>query len=238
MPSWGSARRPGEGCTSVDGAGLEADLAAAVRGDAAAFGRLATWLERDCWRLALTFTGDEDLAGDMWQDALLAAWERLPRFRGELSGFRGWMMTIVANRCRNQLSYDRRHRPVMPTAGSAGTGRTEQPTEPLHLILDPSAPLEQLLEDRAWEDLLRTTLAAVPEPHQTALRYHCLDYGYAEIAELIGSGTNTVGTRIYRGRQAARRFLARSDRGLAGGGRGRPRASGSERESEGLGDDG
>ncbi len=84
------------------------DLAAARRGDNAAFGRLVDWCEAEGWRLACSYVGDEDVAADMWQDALLVAWGRLREFEGTADQFRGWLMTILVNRCRNQLRDDRR----------------------------------------------------------------------------------------------------------------------------------
>jgi RNA polymerase sigma factor (sigma-70 family) len=203
MPSAGGAHAGGP-----HGVGdPEADLAAARRGDNAAFGRLALWCEAEAARVARSFVGDEDEARDRWQDALLAAWQRVPRFEGDAAAFRAWLMTILVNGCRNWVRDEARHRPIEPLAGGRGTGATEQPTEPLHLLLDPEKSLEQLVEDGDFEALLRAAIAAVPEPYRDVLRLHACDYSYAEIAALLGTNTNTVGTRLARARARARAFV-------------------------------
>jgi RNA polymerase sigma factor (sigma-70 family) len=184
-----------------------ADLAAARRGDNVAFGRLALWCEAEGGRLALSYVRDEDAARDVWQDALIQAWERVPAFDGDERAFRGWLMTILVNRCRNWVRDDRRHAPIEPVAGGRGTGATEQPTEPLHLLLDPDKSLDQLLEDDDYRALLRAAVAAVPEPFREVLRLHACDYSYAEIAALLGVNTNTVGTRLSRARERARAYV-------------------------------
>jgi RNA polymerase sigma factor (sigma-70 family) len=165
------------------------------------------WCQAEGFRVGRTYTGDLDLAKDMWQEALLKAWDQLMRFEGDADEFKAWLMVILANQCRDQLRHDSRYRALPLTGNYRGLGTTEQPTEPLHLIVDAQVSLDQLVEDAAAEDTLRDTLAVVPEPFQEALRFYCCEYTYAEIGRTIGVPTNTAGTRVLRGRRAAQTYL-------------------------------
>ena len=60
------------------------------------------------YRVALRLTGNHHDAQDVAQEALIAAWENLPRFRAG-SSFSTWLYQIVTRRALNKVS---RGRPV------------------------------------------------------------------------------------------------------------------------------
>ncbi|MDN5931369.1 MAG: sigma-70 family RNA polymerase sigma factor, partial [Pseudonocardia sp.] len=80
----------------------------AQEGDARAFELVARRHQDALYRLAVRVMGDPAEAEDALQEALLDAWRRIGRFRGE-SAFSTWMYRIVTNRCLGML---RRRRPV------------------------------------------------------------------------------------------------------------------------------
>ena len=59
---------------------------AAAGGDTEAFARLVRTYENKIYSLAFRMCGSADDAGDIAQEAFLAAWRGLPSFRGD-SGF-------------------------------------------------------------------------------------------------------------------------------------------------------
>src|SRR5215218_5190699 len=66
-------------------------------GDQLAFGQLFDrWYDR-VHELARRITRDDGLAGDVAQDAFLAAWQRLDDL-GDPASFGGWLLRIARNR--------------------------------------------------------------------------------------------------------------------------------------------
>ncbi len=69
---------------------------AAQTGNSAAFERLLRQLERQMLSVAAGFAHTPDDANDIYQDAMLAAWRALPKFKLE-SKFSTWLYKIVVN---------------------------------------------------------------------------------------------------------------------------------------------
>jgi RNA polymerase sigma-70 factor (ECF subfamily) len=75
----------------------EAELVARVRqGDLGAFEELLRPYERRVYRSILRITRDPTEAADVYQEALLAAFEKLERFRGD-AAFGSWLYRIATN---------------------------------------------------------------------------------------------------------------------------------------------
>ena len=58
------------------------------------------------YRVALRLAGDHHDAQDIAQEALVAAWQNLDRFRGE-SSFTSWLYRIVTRQAINQITRGR-----------------------------------------------------------------------------------------------------------------------------------
>ena len=89
-------------------------VAAAGRGDVAAFEILVRRYQGDVWRLAVHLLHDESLADDVTQEAFVRAFRFLPRYRGEAK-FSTWLFTRseerrVGKECRSRW----RRRPPRP----------------------------------------------------------------------------------------------------------------------------
>jgi RNA polymerase sigma-70 factor (ECF subfamily) len=85
-------------------------LRAARSGDGPAFASLVQQAAPALERLALRLLGDRHDAEDVAQEAVLAAYRELPRFRGE-SRFKTWICRILVHRALDLL---RRRRPQPP----------------------------------------------------------------------------------------------------------------------------
>src|SRR3954447_4892655 len=103
-------------------------LAAARRGDEAAFGRLVephrAELHAHCYRML----GSIPDAEDALQEALLGAWRGLPRFEGR-SSLRGLRYRIATNACLKAI--ERRPRRVLPIDYGPAADPHDGPGEPL-----------------------------------------------------------------------------------------------------------
>jgi RNA polymerase sigma-70 factor, ECF subfamily len=81
-------------------------VAAAQRGDVAAFEELVTRYEKKIYRLTRNITGNQEDAEDAMQEAFLKSFEHLGSFKGE-SRFYTWLVRIAANEALMKLR--RRH---------------------------------------------------------------------------------------------------------------------------------
>ena len=93
------------GSTGVDNAQL---IRAAQQGDAAAFEQLVHQYDRAVLRVAVHLTGSSEDGQDIYQEAFLRAYMKLPRFRFECS-FYTWIYRIVTNPCIDHLRKKRLH---------------------------------------------------------------------------------------------------------------------------------
>ncbi|KQO98483.1 RNA polymerase sigma factor [Leifsonia sp. Leaf264] len=156
-------------------------------GDARAFDELLRPHRDKLWGICVRVTRNHADAEDAVQDAMVAIWKGLPRFRGE-AAFSTWTYRIAANAA---LGVVRRRREV-PVA------------EIFDIEPDPG------FEDGvAMHDEIQAALRTVPEDFRVALVLR--EYGsltYEEIAEHQGIPVQTVKSRLNRARAAVRAALA------------------------------
>lgn len=182
-----------EGVLPGPAPGVEAQLvAAARRGDQAAFAVLARDAAPMLERLALRVLGHRQDAEDAAQEAILDAWRNLPRFRGE-ARFRTWAYRILVARA---LDVARRRRPVDPL--------------PDVVTCAASGPAESAASNDA-ERAIRDVIAELPPAQRTVLLLRT-DHGlsYDEIAYVMGTGRDAVRMNLIE----ARKRLARKLRGI------------------------
>jgi RNA polymerase sigma-70 factor (ECF subfamily) len=155
----------------------------AQEGDARAFEILALRHQDALYRLAVRVMGDAGEAEDALQEALLDAWRRIGRFRGE-SAFSTWMYRVVTNRCLGML---RKRRPV--------------PVEEIETPAPPQDSPERAAERDAGMAALHRAVAALPDDLRVCWVLREMEgQGYAEIAEITGATENAVRGRIHRAR--------------------------------------
>ncbi len=175
--------------TGLDGS-TDADLVArAAAGDHDAFGVLVARHQASVFRLALVVTHSREAAEDVLQQAFLAAWQALPRFRGDAS-LRTWLLTIT------------RH--------AALRGRGVAAREPIDDV-----PLEALALQAGWghdgpEDLairseahatLSRALAALDAEDRTVLTLRELEgLSGEDTAALLGVSVPAMKSRLHRAR--------------------------------------
>ena len=161
-------------------------IAWAKAGDQAAFTVLAEGARRRLMAVCHRSCRDPGDAADACQDALLAAWQNLERFRGD-SGFATWLCAIGLNACR---AIRRKQRPV-PHEVDDESVRLEDPTAAVDL-----------------RDAVARALDELDEPVRSAVVLR--EFGgltYEEIAHALGVELNTVRTRIHRGRRRLAELL-------------------------------
>ena len=169
-------------------------LAAAQRGDAAAFGKLVIRHQSALRRqLRQLLRGSDGVADELAQDAFVLAWRRLGEFRGE-ARFSTWLHRIAYRRFLMHVRAESSRIEVVASneadasfAEAAGAG-------------EPGVALRIDVE---------RALAALPDAQRLAF-IHCfqLDLSHEEAASVLGMPVGTLKSHIARGKAALRATLA------------------------------
>jgi RNA polymerase sigma-70 factor, ECF subfamily len=137
------------------------------------------------YRVALRLCGNHHDAQDIAQEALVAAWENLSRFRGDAS-FSTWLYQIVTRRAINKLSRSR---------------ITDQ-ADLLEDVTDPVAGPAAQAERNLAVDAVTDALAALPLPQRTVVVLHHFEgLSYAEVADVTASTVPAVRSHLFRARR-------------------------------------
>lgn len=196
--------------TILTGTGMEAGTPAAVEpavwtfddltlvvraqeGDARAFEVLVRRYQRRFYRLAVRLLGNRSDAEEAVQEAFVAAWRRLPGFRGE-AAFSSWMYRIVTNRC---LMLVRKRRPVTTL-------------DELRDLPGPESDSpEHVAETRDRAAALQRALLNLPTDQRTCWILRELHgLGYEDIATIVAARPDAVRGRLYRARRALAEVMA------------------------------
>jgi len=138
------------------------------------------------YRVALRLTGNHHDAQDVAQEALIAAWENLARFRAG-SSFSTWLYQIVTRRALNKVN----------------RGRTASSLDLLPDLADPAAEPATQTERNLAVDAVTDALLALPFPQRAVIVLHHFEgLPYAEIASVTGSTESAVRSHLFRARRA------------------------------------
>jgi RNA polymerase sigma-70 factor, ECF subfamily len=178
------------------------DVAAALErartGDAEAFGLLVDRYRGAVFRAALAATGSAADADDAAQEAFVAAYRRLDRFRGD-SSFKTWLLTIVWNKALDRRRATRRAFLPLETED----GRTADPPSP-------EARADTALVAASAHRAVKQLVAALPPKLRDPLLLAASgDYSYVEIAAMLAIPVGTLKWRISEARQIVREKLQR-----------------------------
>ena len=158
---------------------------AARAGDQEAFRALMQRHQARLLRLVGRFVGSREDAEDVVQEAFIAAYRQMGRFRGDAS-FGTWLGRIAIYKA---LKVARRERRATPLEGNPARQSADEP-------------------DRAAAIAVREAVARLPEKLRlpVVLRFWQGLSG-KEIAEMLGWKQSTVWTRLYRGLERLKREL-------------------------------
>lgn len=170
-------------------------VAQARGGDASAFEELVRTYEAPVYRLALHMCGGraED-AQEVAQEAFLAAWRGLPRFRGQCR-FSSWLYKLTANAAVDHLRREKR-RPAAVPLENAG--------EPA----DPHTPQEELERRELHRAVQQALDRLTPEHREVLLLRQMQGLSYQEIGAALSLEEGTVKSRLSRAKRQLRTILA------------------------------
>lgn len=160
-------------------------LAAHLRGDGDAFGRIVARHSDRLYAVALRTLGDREEAADALQDAMLSAYRAAASFRGE-ARVTTWLHRVVVNACLDRAR-SRRVRPTVPLP-DAGT-----PGEPV-------SPRDEVGARETAMDVEQALAALPPDQRAALVLVDVQDLPVEEAARILGVPVGTVKSRCSRGR--------------------------------------
>ncbi|HEX7047876.1 MAG TPA: RNA polymerase sigma factor [Gammaproteobacteria bacterium] len=164
-------------------------LAAARRGDRAAFGRLVEAHARQVFRVCYRVTGNEAMAEDAVQETFIKAWRKFSAFDG-CAAFSTWLHRIAVNAALEQLRRDRRHAADAPPENDhiAGPAWTDAAPTP-----------ERVTESSGIAHRAAAVLAELSALERSAfVLRHYQEMPIAEICAVLGMKPSAVKQAIFR----------------------------------------
>jgi len=174
-------------------------LAAAARGDQAAFSQLYQRYRNRVYGFAYRMLGTQEAAEDVTHEAFLLLIRQPEVYQAERGSLITFLCAVARNHIFQHLRRQERYAPELAETSyeyeETGAGRSFD-------------PLSDLLE-RELAVQVETALARLPVAQREAIvlrEYQ--ELSYEEIATIIGADTNVVKARLYRARQALAKRLA------------------------------
>lgn len=168
-------------------------------GDRTQFEKLMRRYNQRLYRLARATLRDDAEAEDALQEAYLAAYRSMGRFRGEAS-LSTWLSRLVLNECLGRLRRSARRQRVMPIVSSAleinavAGGDSDQP--------------ERIVARRDLRSFLESKLDELPESFRLVFVLRSVEeMSVRETARTLGIAEGTVRTRYHRARTLLREAL-------------------------------
>ncbi|MFQ5880345.1 MAG: RNA polymerase sigma factor [Dehalococcoidia bacterium] len=163
-------------------------------GDLSAFNALVVAYQGQVYNLCLRLLGGREAAEDATQEAFIAAYRNIGRFRG--GSFRAWLLRIAANVCYDELRR-LRHRAVVPIDEAFDISSPDRETSP---------EARALQRELAWQ--IQAGLATLPsEQRLVVILCDVQSLSYEEAAQVIGRSVGTVKSRLSCGRARLRDYL-------------------------------
>ena len=178
-------------------------------GDDAAFDGLIEMYSAKLYKVAYALLGSRQDAEEVVQDTFLRAYRALQAFRGD-SSLETWLHRITLNLARNKYQWNHRRGSGLNVSLTAGDGPDD----------DSGPGNEQDVPDRRMEpDLvleqneigtnIMKALNSLPDNlRETMVLRHVNDMPYEEIAQKLDCKVGTVKSRLSRGREMLRDYLA------------------------------
>src|ERR1700744_1494745 len=177
-------------------------VAAAKRGDMAAFEELGARHRDKIYARAFSMMRNEDEAVDLSQEAWVKSWQRLKQFQGD-SSFGTWMTRIVINLCLDQLRKRKRQRTESIEEMSEESGGVERQMPVV--ITNPTERLER----GELRKRIDAALGQLSNEHRTVLVLHEFEeMEYKEIAKTMDCSIGTVMSRLFYARRKMAALLA------------------------------
>ena len=187
----------------------EAILKAIRNGDSAAFDVLIGMYSAKLYKVAYALLGSRQDAEEVVQDTFLRAYRGLHAFRGE-SSLETWLHRIVLNLARNKYHWNHRRGDGLNISLTAGDGTDgDSGSDNEQDVPDRRMAPDLILEQNEIGTNIVRALNKLPDNiRETMLLRHVNDMPYELIAQKLDCKVGTVKSRLSRGREMLRDYLA------------------------------
>ena len=178
-------------------------------GDATAFDGLIGMYSAKLYKVAYALLGSRQDAEEVVQDTFLRAYRALRTFRGD-SSLETWLHRITLNLARNKYQWNHRRGSgvnVSLTVGddAGGESGSENEQDVPDRRMEPDLVLEQ---DEIGTNIMKALNSLPDNLRETMLLRHVNDMPYEQIAQKLDCKVGTVKSRLSRGREMLRDYLA------------------------------
>jgi len=174
-------------------------------GEIDAFEALVEKYQKKMLNTAYRMIGDYEEACEVVQDAFLAAYRALKKFRGE-SRFSTWLYSIVINLSKNRVVKVRArfHREGLslddPGGNIQGQVRDDPPAQ--------DSPVADQVEKRQVQEKIQECMSTLdPEYREVLVLRDVQGFSYEEIHAILKIPDGTVKSRLFRARDALKECL-------------------------------
>ena len=175
---------------------IAADVAAAQRGDSAAYARLVDAYRNVVCSISLGIVRDLDASEEVAQEVFVAAWRDLAKLRNAAS-FGPWLRQLTRNRARQHLRSHQRRERRLTLVGD----RLESEPDPAQLAHD------ELVRAEDQRRLLLAIDELPDDAREVVTLYYREGRSVAQVASLLDLREDTVKKRLQRAREQLRQAL-------------------------------
>src|SRR5215467_2052337 len=179
-------------------------IRAAQQGDAAAFEQLVYQYDRAVLRVAIHLTGSTEDGKDIYQEAFLRAYLKLPRFRFECS-FYTWIYRIVTNLCLDHL---RRKRHRYSTVVFSPDGKQHDVSDQVSDERPLANPEHSFVARVLHEHFIRALAMLSPRERMVFELRHYHGMQLKTVAGILNTTEGTAKNTLFRATQKLRSQLA------------------------------
>ena len=148
--------------------------------------------------LAYSYVKDKNLAEDITQDVFISCYEKLETFREE-SSIKTWIYRITTNRCKD----------VMKSRAYKYKKITQSLFD--HYFSKDDTPEDFLIKKSEKKEISLKVLALPLKYREVIFLYYFENLKLEEISSLLSQKTNTVKTRLHRGRFLLKEMYERGE---------------------------
>jgi RNA polymerase sigma-70 factor, ECF subfamily len=150
---------------------------------------------KDVYLLAFSFVKEKGLAEDISQEVFIKCFNSIAQFRGEAS-IKSWIYRITVNTSKDFIKKKSYKVLKLPKSFFENSQQNESS--------------EDVVLKKSQNDQILHCVLQLPIKYREAIVLHYFhDLKITEIAEALGMNTNTVKTRLTRGRDALRKILVK-----------------------------
>lgn len=175
----------------------------ALQGIEEGFEKLVAKYQDKVYTLCYRYSGNDEDANDLAQEAFIKAYRSLGTFKGS-SRFGTWLYRVTTNVCLDELR--RRKRQFQTQSLDQPVAGIDSDMKPI--VLDDAVSVDELYMQKEQAEYIQFLLNQLkPEHRMVLLLKDIMGFSYDEIAQMLNVSNGTIKSRLSRARELMRRKL-------------------------------